>query len=98
MRFNFTGVDREGAALEPPGGDRNSSQALLFRELLDEAMQAGAIVGAHMHKLNAHAVARAAMTHDGASADFAAGHIEKHFNKSPGRKRMGDKQKQPSNT
>jgi hypothetical protein len=90
VRFNFAGVKRKGAAFEPTGRHRDRFEKRILGELLDEAMQAGAIVGAHVHELHAHAVAGAPVADDGARTDFAAGHIEKHFHVGAGGKGMRD--------
>lgn len=93
MRFDFAGVKRKGAAFEPTGRRRDRFETRLFGKLLDEAMQAGAVVGTHVHELHAHAVARAPVPNDGACTDFAAGHIEKHFHVGAGGKRMRHEKK-----
>lgn len=90
---DFAGIEREGAELEPTGGRRNGLQAVFFGELLDETVEAGAIVAAHVHELHSHAVTGAAVANDGAEADFAAGDVEQHFHVSAGGKGMGYEKK-----
>jgi len=93
VRFDFAGVEREGAALEPARRRGNRFEAVFFGELLDEAMQAGAVLGAHVHELHAHAVAGAPVADDGARANFSAGNVEEHFHVCAGGKRMRDEKK-----
>jgi len=93
VRFDFAGVQREGATFEPARRRGNGFETRFFGKLLDEAMQASAVIGAHVHELHAHAVSGAAVADDGARADFAAGHIEKHFYVRAGGKRMRDEKK-----
>jgi hypothetical protein len=61
---------------------------VFLREGFDEAMEAGAIFGAHVHKLHAHAVAGAAVANDSASAHFAAGDVEEQLDVSARGKRL----------
>jgi len=42
-------------------------------ELFDEAMQTRAVVGTHMHELDAHTVAGACVADDGACTNFTLG-------------------------
>jgi hypothetical protein len=57
-------------------------------ERFDEAVQAGAIFGTHVHELHAHAVAGAAVANDGAGAHFATGDIEEQLHVSAGGERL----------
>ena len=93
MGLDFAGIERESAELEPTGGRRNGLQAVFLGELLDEAVEAGAIVAAHVHELDTHAVASPTVANDGADADFTAGDVEEHFHVSTGGKRMGYEKK-----
>src|SRR5579859_7184536 len=79
MALDFAGIERQLAGLEPTGRRGRRAGVFLLGKLLDEAMQPSAIVGAHVHKLNAHAVIGAAMAHDGPGTDLAAGNVEERF-------------------
>src|SRR6267154_3667852 len=92
MRFDFAGVQRERAALEPTRRHRDCFQAVILGELLDEAMEAGAIFGAHVDELHAHAVTRAAVADHAAGANFSTGDVEKKLDVGASRKRMGDEE------
>ena len=71
---------------------------MFLREGFDEAMEAGAIFGAHVHKLHAHAVAGAAVANDGASAHFAAGDVEEELDVSAGGERLVVEEKRAADT
>ena len=71
---------------------------MFLREGFDEAMEAGAIFGAHVHKLHAHAVAGAAVANDGASAHFAAGDVEKELDVGAGREGLVVEEKRTADT
>jgi hypothetical protein len=90
MTLDFAGIEREVTALEPTGRKRNGFEAGVFSELLDEAMQTGAIITAHVDELETHSVTGAPVTDDCAGAHFAAGNVEEHFHMSASRKRMSD--------
>jgi hypothetical protein len=96
VRFDFAGVQRQSAAFEPARRRRYRFETRFIGELLDEAMQASAVVCAHVHELHAHAVACAAVADDGARTHFAARYIEKHFHVRARRKRMRDEKKHPA--
>lgn len=83
MGFNFAGIQRQAAALEPIEW-RRSLQLLFFFELLDETVQACAILTAHVNKLKAHTEIGTAVANDAAGADFATGDVEKDFGVSTG--------------
>ncbi len=93
VRFDFAGVQREGATFEPARRRGNGFETRFFGKLLDEAMQASAVIGAHVHELHAHAVSGAAVADDGARANFAARNVEKHFHVRAGGKGMRDEKK-----
>jgi hypothetical protein len=94
--FDFAGVQRQSAALEPARRRRYRFETRFIGELLDEAMQASTVVGAHVHELHAHAVACAPVTDNGTRANFAAGHIEEHFHVRARGKRMRNQKKHPA--
>jgi hypothetical protein len=71
---------------------------VFLRERFDEAMQAGAIFGSHVHELHAHAVAGAAVANDGASAHFPAGNVEEQFDVRARRERLVVQEKCPADT
>jgi hypothetical protein len=79
VRLDFARVERESAALKPTCGSGYGFGARVFGEFLDEAMKAGAIFGAHVHELHAHAVTGTSMADECAGTDFAAGDIEKQL-------------------
>jgi len=92
MRFDFAGVQRERAALEPTRRHRDCFQAVILGELLDEAMEAGAIFGAHVDELHAHAVTRAAVADHAAGANFSTGDVEEKLDVGAGGKWVGDEE------
>jgi len=92
MRFDFAGVQRERAALEPTRWRRDCFQAVILGEFLNETMEACAILGAHVHELHTHAVTRAAVADYAAGANFSTGDVEKKLDVGAGRKRMGDEE------
>src|SRR3984893_17399114 len=79
MTLNFTGIQRQDAAREPARGRWHAFQTVFLRERFDETMQAGAVLGTHVHELDAHAVAAAAVADDGAGAHFTAGKRQEEF-------------------
>jgi hypothetical protein len=98
VALDFAGIQRQHAAGEPVRRRGDGPRRVFLREGFDEAMEAGAIFGAHMHKLHAHAVAGAAVANDGASAYFAAGDIEKELDVGARRKRLVVEEKRTADT
>ena len=63
---------------------------MFLREGFDEAMEAGAIFGAHVDELHAHAVTRAAVADDAAGANFSTGDVEEKLDVGAGGEWVGD--------
>src|SRR6266478_3027771 len=92
MRFDFAGVERERAALEPTCRSRDGFQAVILGEFLDETMEPGAILRAHVEELHTHAVTRTAVADDAAGADFSTSDVEEKLDVGAGGEWMGDEE------
>jgi hypothetical protein len=76
MRLGLAGIQRLAISGKPPGRSIGNFSALLFLEMLKEAMQAGPLVGIHVHELHAHAFAGPPVAHQAAGAHFSARNVE----------------------
>jgi len=76
VESDLAGIERLPVAGKPRGRRIGNFSALFFLQMLKEAMQAGALVGIHVHELHAHAFAGPAVAHQAASAHFSARNIE----------------------
>src|SRR6267154_2592934 len=92
MRFDFAGVQRERAALEPTGRRRDRFQVVILGEFLDEAMETGAILRTHVDELHAHAVTGATVADYSAGANFSTSDVEEKFDVGAGGKRVRDEE------
>ena len=92
MRFDFAGVERERAALEPARGKGDRFQVVILGEFLDEAMETGAILRTHVDELHAHAVTGATMADYSAGANFSTSDVEEKLDVGAGGKWVGDEE------
>jgi hypothetical protein len=90
MRFDFAGVERERAALEPARRHRNRFQAVILGKLLDEAVETGAILRTHVDELHAHAVTGATVADYSAGANFSTGDVEEKLDVGASGEWVGD--------
>ena len=92
MRFDFAGVERERAALEPARGKGDRLQVVILGEFLNEAMETGAILRTHVDELHAHAVTGATVADYSAGANFSTSDVEEKLDVGACGKRMGDEE------
>jgi hypothetical protein len=92
MRFDFAGVERERAALEPARGKGDRFQVVILGEFLNETMETGAILRTHVDELHAHAVTGATVADYSAGADFSTGDVEEKLDVGACGKRVRDEE------
>jgi hypothetical protein len=99
MGFDFAGVQRNGLGSKPTVRHGNALFGLLGFEVLDEAVQASTVFGGHVHELQAHAFAGAAMPNAGSSADLAAaGCVKEDFDQGSGGEGLNGEEIHPAHT
>jgi hypothetical protein len=92
MRFDFAGVERERAALEPARGNGDRFQVVILGEFLNETMKTGAILGTHVDELHAHAVTGATVADYAAGANFSTSDVEEKLDVGACGKRVRDEE------
>ena len=65
---------------------------MILGEFLDETMETGAILRAHVDELHTHAVTRTAVADDAAGANFSTGDVEEKLDVGAGGEWMGDEE------
>jgi hypothetical protein len=79
VTFDFSGIERPPIPRKPAPLCPCGASSFLRLQMLDKPIQPRPVVCLHVHELHAHALAGFCVPDDGASAHFAAGHVENQF-------------------